>query len=140
MQYWFWVAKSDAIIAERGYMWGDSGPNVKPGDLSLIYRIRPYSFIEVLAKVISKPEPDCPIETQKKITIYGHCCEYEVLHTFRNPITFPEMIANPILNDWIGLKQNLQGMYFSMDETTWKKLNEKLKEKNPDYKGYEIFI
>lgn len=130
--YWLWVAKKDAIIGQNG-RWGDCGPDVKPGDLCLIYHKNPQSWIQELAMIKSEAKDNCPIETQNDIIIYGHCCEYEILHEFRYPLRYKEMKVNPILSDWISSNSNLQGMYFSVDDVIWGLLDERLKEKNEDY-------
>lgn len=139
MNFWFWVAKRDAILGKKGE-WGDCGPEVKPGDLSLIYHKNPKSYIEELAVVKSKPSSNCPIETQKGFTKIGHCCKYEIIHEFVNPLTYKEMQVNPMLNDWISSNNNLQGMFFSVDISIWNLIEERLKEKNQEYKGIEALI
>lgn len=139
MNFWFWVAKKDALISQEG-KWGDCGPDVNPGDLAVIYHKSPKSYIEELALVTSKPSPDCPIETQKGITIYGHCCGYEIIHEFVNPLSYGEMKVNSILGDWIDSNSNLQGMFFSADYLIWSLIEERLKEKNKNYNGYETLI
>jgi hypothetical protein len=49
-------------------------PEVNPRDLAMIYHISPNSYIEELSLITSKSVANCPIETQKGFTIYGHCC------------------------------------------------------------------
>lgn len=139
MNFWFWVAKKEAVIGQEGW-WGDCGPSVKPGDVSLIYHKSPKSYIEELALITSKPKPNCPIETQKGLTIYGHCCKYEIIHEFIYPLSYREMKVNSILSDWISSNSNLQGMYFSVDDLNWSLIEERLKEKNNDYKGHEALV
>lgn len=137
MTFWFWVAKRDAIIGHKG-CWGDCGPDVKPGEFSFIYHKSPLSRIQELAIIKSVATPDCQIKTQKGFTITGHCCEYEIVHEFVYPLTYQEMNANQILNDWIATNQNLQGMYFSIDELIWNLIEDRLKEKNENYSDSHI--
>ncbi|MEN4018424.1 MAG: hypothetical protein PQ975_09770 [Methanobacterium sp.] len=156
MNYWFWIAKSDAFIGEEGeedLYWGDCGEKVEPGDLALIYRRSPYnmpsydrekySLIECLVRVKSFPEDDCEISTRKGEPKTGHCCDYEVLHKFENKLKYKEMIfyrdeRKTALTDWSALKKNLRGMWHPVDEDSWNKLDELLKEKNEDtYHGFK---
>lgn len=139
MNFWFWIAKKEAIISQEG-CWGDCGPDVKPGDLSMIYHKNPKSYIEELALITSDPTPNCQIKTQKGYTKTGHCCEYEIIHEFRYPLRYVEMNANPILNEWIATNKNLQGMYFSVDELIWNLIEDRIKEINKNYPGYKRLI
>lgn len=102
----------------------------------MIYHKSPKSYIEELALINSKASPNCPIQTQKGFTIYGHCCEYEIIHEFMYPLHYKEMKVNTILSDWIDSNSNLQGMYFPVDDLIWSLLEERLIEKNKNYIGY----
>jgi hypothetical protein len=157
MNYWLWVAKSDAYVGEideEGLYWGDCGGGVEPGDLVLIYRKSPYikqhilnrnySLIECLARVISLPEANCEIKTERRVRKIGHCCEYEILHKFDEGLKYAELTIykNDIqsaLTDWDALKLNFNGMYFPIDENSWNKLDLLLREKNINtYHGFEV--
>jgi len=155
MNYWFWVARSDAKIGVKGekdLVWGDCGGEVEPGDLALIYRRSPYdrpydknkySIVECLARVKSLPEDGCEISTQRGVPKTGHCCDYEVLHKFENGLKYEDMIFyrdkhKSALTDWVALKKNLQGMYHPVDEDSWNKLDQLLIEKNEGtYPGFK---
>lgn len=151
MQYWLWVAKSEAEtgnIGENDLYWGDCGKNVEPGDFALIYRKSPvtrgymldiYSRIEGLACIKSFPEK-CKVKKENNVPKTGFCCEYELLFKFDNGLTYKEMIIykdgsiiSP-LNDWVALKQNFHKMYFPIDQYSWNELNRLLNEKNQSYK------
>ena len=136
---WLWVAKRDAIIGKEGF-WGDCGPDVQPGDICFIYHKNPRSCIEEMAIIKSESVPDCNIETQKGVIINGHCCKYEIIHEFVYPLQYRDMNINPIISDWVSSNKNLQGMYFEVDEVIWNLIDNKLKEINENYGGYNTLV
>lgn len=157
MNYWLWVAKSDACIGIKGEKgeWRDCGGKVEPGDLVLIYRRSPYhkpydkskfSIIECLARVKSIPTDGRRVITQSGVPKTGWGCDYEVLHKFENGLRYKELISHKnehksALSDWNALKKNLRGMYHPIDEDSWNKLNELLISNNKTtYKGFNSFL
>lgn len=106
----------------------------------MIYHKSPKSYIEELALVTSKPTPNCPIEIQRGIIIYGYCCSYKILYEFVDLLTYGEMQANRVLSDWISSNRNLQGMYFPIDISIWNLIEDRIKEKNITYTGYKSLI
>lgn len=153
MNYWLWVAKSDAHIGEKGEEgeWSDCGGKVEPGDLVLIYRRSPYhkpydknkfSIIECLARVKSPPKDGRKVITQSGVPKTGWGCDYEVLHKFENGLKYEELIDHKsFLSDWKALKKNLQGMYHPIDKDSWNKLDELLIDNNKTtYNGFNRFL
>lgn len=153
-QYWQWVTKPEFYLNPDGteniYLSPDYDPepgsnwtchkDTRIGDLILLYRA---------GKKKGKKYQDIKYRIQAQIDAYTldydeqafehgwqYGCDYKPLFKFENPVNYQELKDDPYLEDWGALRKRFQGIAFRTDERYWKRLEELLIEKNPEYKEF----
>ena len=134
--HWLW-RKKEVNLKDHGCN-VDCGPDVKPGDLCLIFNDNGESGIYELAWIKNEPKEKYPIVTQDGISEHKYSCKYENLQTFYTDELYEEMKNNQKLNEWLSSNNNLQEMHLSVDKLTWKLFSKIIKKQN-DYLYYRWF-
>lgn len=134
MDKWLLVAQENPELfgdSEIGDVWDwwDVDPEIKKGDICLIYQKSPYSRIELLGKAISDPVPESEQKLVNGKIKMGHTCEIKIIYEFENKLRFRDMKNNEVLSsEWKALRQNFQRMWFPIDPISWNTLNDLLSE------------
>ena len=136
-QYWLWVTRPEYYLVageeDPGLKPGNQGewtchPDTKGGDLVLLYRTSPKKDIAYLFEVTDdadritwdnewKGELGCPFVSRLQLA---------------NPLTLPEMRADPILAaEFSAMRSRFQRRAYRIEPSLWRHLLELIRISNP---------
>lgn len=153
-QYWQWVTKAEYFLeadgreresldpehgSEPGGYW-TCHKDTRIGDLILLYRAGKKDGVtyQDIKYLIQAQSDAYTIDYDEYAFEHGwqYGCDYKPLFKFDNSISYHELTEDPYLEDWNALRIRFQGIAFRTEERHWKRLEELLKEKNPEYKDF----
>lgn len=153
-QYWQWVTKAEYFLeadgkeresldpahgSEPGGYW-TCHKDTRIGDLILLYRAGKKDGVtyQDIKYLIQAQSDAYTIDYDEYAFEHGwqYGCDYKPLFKFDNSISYHELTEDPYLEDWNALRIRFQGIAFRTEERHWKRLQELLKEKNPDYMDF----
>lgn len=154
VQYWQWVTKPEFYINPDGtdnkYLSPDYDPepgsnwtchkDTRIGDLILLYRAGKKNGVtyQDIKYLIQAQSDAYTLDYDEQAFEHGwqYGCDYKPLFKFENSINYHELMEDPYLEDWNALRKRFQGIAFKTEERHWKRLQELLSERNPDYKEF----
>lgn len=138
-QYWLWVTRPESYLVA-----GEENPGLKPGqqgswtchldtregDLVLLYRTSPKKDIAYLFEATSDADP---------ITGWNNewdgepGCDFVSRLRLVNPLTLPEMRADPILAaEFSAMRSRFQQRSYRIEPSLWRHLLQLIEISNPD--------
>lgn len=153
-QFWQWVTKSEYFLerdgreresldpkygADPGGYW-TCHKDTRVGDLILLYRAGKKDGItyQDIKYLIQAQSDAYTLDYDEYAFEHGwqYGCDYKPLFKFDNSLSYHKLTEDPYLEDWNALRIRFQGIAFRTDERHWKRLQELLEEKNPEYKEF----
>lgn len=141
--HWLWVTRPQYYLDEDGNDSPDLLPGVfnekirwschedtKKGDLILLYRSVYMKDIGYLIRAKSDAEYRRSVNLGD-----GYWCHFQSLHKFANPVTIQDLRNDSVMRVWKPLRICFQRRVFPIEPVHWQRLNELIREKNPDYPG-----
>lgn len=153
-QFWQWVTKSEYFLESNGEERKDLDPKLdsdpggfwtchkdtRIGDLILLYRAGKKNGItyQDIKYLIQAQSDAYTIDYDEYAFEHGwqYGCDYKPLFKFENSINYHELKNDPYLEDWNALRGRFQGIVFKTEERHWKRLQELLSLRNPEYKEF----
>lgn len=152
--YWQWVTKAEFFLETDGREREDLEPtknldvggywtchkNTNAGDLTFLYRAgkkggKTYQDIKYLILATSDAYPIGEDEFSFEHG-WDYGCDYKPLFKFQNSLSLKEIRKDPHLQNWNAYKANFNGSAYKTDPQMWKRINEILIQKNPEYKEF----
>jgi predicted RNA-binding protein with PUA-like domain len=120
MQRWVWVALPDVVDPALGEatVWTCDG-ETRNGDVALLYRATEFKDFAYVFKARTDARYDARLKRE-----FGtdYACDADVVAELREPITLPQVRAEPRLANWTALLLNFHGSAFPISPSQWKTL------------------